>query len=59
MFSDQSTTSSVMPLLNEMVKMPKRLQPKKGLGQMNGYTLYNCCPQAAMVDREMENRLSP
>lgn len=23
------------------------------------YTLYNCCPQAALVDREMENRLSP
>jgi hypothetical protein len=39
--------------------MPKRLQPKKGLDQMNTFNLYNCCPEAAMVDREMENRLSP
>lgn len=49
------------PSFTDFVKVPKRLLPVKNAAcaqQQEKASLYNCCPQAALIDREMEARMS-
>ena len=49
------------PSFTDFVKVPKRLMPVKNATcalQQEKVSLYNCCPQAALIDREMETRMS-
>jgi hypothetical protein len=51
-----------LPALTDFVKMPKRLLPKPGVASTKDpatLTLYQCCPQAKLLDKEMELRMSP
>lgn len=61
----QSKKSSAEPSLADMVKMPKRLLAahktqfeQDATTASATYSLYNCCPQAAFVDRQLEERMS-
>lgn len=51
--------------LADLVKMPKRLQVKKSVATDDATTaasrfaLYNCCPQAAYVDKQLIEHIPP